>query len=83
MFSGRTARLCCEQQGASVSAPWREPHQSKYLSQGEVFTLVSHVDITWNSFLPYLVTFADRLEDLGFRYVDGEVFVPKEEMSEK
>ena len=45
--------------------------------------MVSHVDITWNSFLPYLVTFADRLEDLGFRYVDGEVLVPKEEMSEK
>lgn len=45
--------------------------------------MVSHVDITWNSFLPYLVTFTDRLEDLGFRYVDGEVLVPKEEMSEK
>lgn len=45
--------------------------------------MVSHVGITWNSLLPYLVTFADRLEDLGFRYVDGEVFVPKEEMSEK
>ena len=36
------------------------------------------MDITWNSFLPYLVTFADRLEDLGFRYVDGEVFTPME-----
>ena len=45
--------------------------------------LVSHMDITWNSFLPYLVTFADRLEGVGFRYVDGEVFAPKEEISEK
>ena len=44
---------------------------------------MSHVDTTWNSFLSYLVTLADRLEDLGFRYVDGEVFAPKEEMSEK
>lgn len=34
-------------------------------------------------FLPYLVTFADRLEGVGFRYVDGEVFAPKEEISEK
>ena len=41
------------------------------------FTLVSHVDITWNSFLPYLVTFADRLEDFGFRRTDGEVFAPR------
>lgn len=39
--------------------------------------MVSHVDITWNSFLPYLVTFADRLEDFGFRRTDGEVFAPR------
>lgn len=45
--------------------------------------LVTHMDITWNSFLPYLVTFTDRLEGVGFRYVDGEVFAPKVEISEK
>ena len=42
--------------------------------------MVSHVDITWNSFLPYLVTFAGRLENLEFRYVDGEVFATREEV---
>ena len=41
--------------------------------------LVSHVDITWNSFLPYLINLADKLESLGFRYVDGSVIVNKEE----
>lgn len=45
--------------------------------------MVSHMDITWNSSLPYLVTYADRLEGVGFRYVDGEVFALKEEISEK
>ena len=39
----------------------------------------SHVDITWNSFLPYLINLADKLESLGFRYVDGSVIVNKEE----
>ena len=53
------------------------------LASLEKSLMVSHVDITWNSFLSYLVTFADRLEDLGFRYVDSEVFAPGEEMSEK
>ena len=41
------------------------------------------MDITWNSFLSYLVTFADRLEGLGFLYIHGEAFIPNEEMSEK
>ena len=45
--------------------------------------LVSHVDITWNSFLPYLVQFTDRLEGLGFRYVDDKVTVLKEEVHDK
>lgn len=45
--------------------------------------MVSHVDITWNTFLPYLVSFADRLESLGFRYVDNKVIVPREEKYEK
>ena len=62
MFSGRTARLCCEQQGASVSDPWREPHQSKYLSQGEVFTLVTSLGKNWNTFFEELERF-----DAGFR----------------
>lgn len=45
--------------------------------------MVSHVDITWNSFLPYLIKLTDRLEDLGFRYVDNKVIVPKEETDDK
>ena len=45
--------------------------------------MVSHVDITWNSFLPYLVNFADKLEALGFRYVDNNVIVTKEKTDEK
>lgn len=44
-----------------------------------IFNMVSHVDITWNSFLPYLVSLANKLESLGFRYVDGDVIVNKEE----
>ena len=51
----------------------------KYPSGDGYFTLVSHVDITWNSFLPYLINLADKLESLGFRYVDGSVIVNKEE----
>ena len=49
----------------------------------ELFTLVSHVSITWNSFLPYLVKLTDRLEDLGFQYIDDNVTAPKEEADEK
>lgn len=45
--------------------------------------MVSHVDITWNSFLPYLIKLTDKLEDLGFRYVDNEVIVLKEEANDK
>lgn len=45
--------------------------------------VVSHVDITWNSFLPYLINLADKLEGLGFRYVDNEVTAPKEVTDEK
>lgn len=45
--------------------------------------MVNHVDITWNSFLPYLINLADKLEGLGFRYVDNEVIVLKEVTDEK
>ncbi len=44
---------------------------------------VTHVDITWNSLLPYLIKLTDTLEDLGFRYVDNEVIVLKEDADEK
>ncbi len=44
---------------------------------------MSHVDITWNSLLPYLIKLTDTLEDLGFRYVDNEVIVLKEDADEK
>ena len=58
-------------------------HQEKYPRQAGILFLVSHVDITWNSFLPYLVKLTDRLEDLGFRYVDNEVIVLKDETDDK
>lgn len=45
--------------------------------------LVSHVDITWNSFLPYLIQLTDKLEALGFRYVDNKVIVLQEKADEK
>lgn len=45
--------------------------------------MVTHVDITWNSFLPYLINLTDKLEGLGFRYVDNEVMAPKEVTDEK
>ena len=45
--------------------------------------MVSHLAITWNSFLPYLVILTNKLEDLGFRYVDSIVFVLKEETDDK
>ena len=45
--------------------------------------VVTHVDITWNSFLPYLINLTDKLEGLGFRYVDNEVMAPKEVTDEK
>ena len=45
--------------------------------------MVSHVDITWNSFLPYLTQLTDKLETLGFRYVDDKVIVLQEETDEK
>lgn len=45
--------------------------------------MVSHVDITWNSFLPYLISFADKLEALGFQYVDNKVIALKEEKDVK
>ena len=57
----------------------RERHHRKNATKGDVLSMVSHVDITWNSFLPYLINLADKLESLGFRYVDGSVIVNKEE----
>ncbi len=51
--------------------------------QDGVFSLVSHVDITWNSFLPYLIQLTDKLEALGFRYVDNKVIVLQEKADEK
>ena len=48
-----------------------------------VLIMVTHVDITWNSFLPYLINLTDKLEGLGFRYVDNEVMAPKEVTDEK
>ena len=45
--------------------------------------MVNHVYITWNSFLPYLVRLTDRLEDLGFRYIDDNVIAPTEGTDEK
>ena len=65
-----------------------EPHYSRLKSKlpppraaisVTVLILVSHVDITWNSFLPYLVSLTDQLESLGFRYIDDDVVVSKEE----
>lgn len=63
----------------SSGFPWKT-YQSKtpYLKTG-CFTLVSHVDITWNSFPPYLINLDDKLEGLGFRYIDNDVVVNKEE----
>lgn len=48
-----------------------------------VLIMVTHVDITWNSFLPYLINLTDKLEGLGFRYADNEVMAPKEVTDEK
>lgn len=52
-----------QQQGASVSALWRESHQSKYLSQGEVFTLVTSVVQTWNTLLEDLEKIDATIEE--------------------
>ena len=49
----------------------------------EAFSMVSHIDITWNTFLPYLIELTDRLETIGFRYVDNEVIVLEEETNGK
>ena len=57
--------------------------KEKIPSSDGIFSLVSHVDVTWNSFLPYLIKLTDRLEDLGFRYVDNKVIVLKEETDDK
>lgn len=61
----------------------RKPYQSKNATQGDVLTLVSHVDITWNSFLPYLIQLTNKLEALGFRYVDNKVIILQEKADEK
>lgn len=59
--------------------PWKTIQAKTPNLKAEGISLVSHVDITWNSFLPYLINLADKLESLGFRYVDGSVIVNKEE----
>lgn len=68
---------------AQISPLYRYKPNKKDLSESEKSLLVSHVDITWNSFLPYLVSLTDKLESLGFRYVDNEVMAPKEVTDEK
>jgi hypothetical protein len=45
-------------------------------------TLASHVDSTWNTFLPYLSTFSEKLETLGFRYDGEQVTIVKEEFAQ-
>lgn len=67
----------------SISISCLPYDHEKRPSIAESFFMVSHVDITWNSFLPYLVNFADKLEALGFRYVDNNVIVTKEKTDEK
>ena len=51
--------------------------------ESSIANMVSHVDITWNSFLPYLIQLTDKLEALGFRYVDNKVIVLQEKADEK
>lgn len=68
---------------AKMSALYTLATIKKDSSDMEESLLVSHVDITWNSFLPYLIRLADRLEDLGFRYVNDEVIVLKGETDGK
>jgi len=44
-----------------------------------VFFLAGSLDHGWNLFLADLIRFSERLEELGFRYVDGKVIVIDEE----
>ena len=69
--------------GKRSSAFQRKATKENSPSGDGLFSLVSHVDITWNSFLPYLTQLTDKLETLGFRYVDDKVIVLQEETDEK
>ena len=67
-----------------VLSPLHFSHNTKTtLPVKEESLVVSHVDITWNSFLPYLIQLTDKLEALGFRYVDNKVIVLQEKADEK
>ncbi len=67
---------------ASGSIFCEQKHQEKHPRQAEVFFLVNHVDSTWNTFLPYLSTFSEKLETLGFRYDSEQVTIVKEEFAQ-
>jgi hypothetical protein len=57
-------------------------NQAKPLASARGCYLVSHVDSTWNTFLPYLSTFSEKLETLGFRYDGEQVTIVKEEFAQ-
>lgn len=66
-----------------ISPLYRYAANKKDLSEPEKSSLVSHIDITWNTFLPYLIELTNRLETIGFRYVDNEVIILEEETNVK
>lgn len=37
--------------------------------------MAGSLDHSWNLFLPDLIRFSERLEELGFRIINGEVVV--------
>jgi hypothetical protein len=82
--NGITFDLKNEKFGTTGLSPfYRLKDNKKDPSKSEESLMVSHVDITWNSFLPYLIQLTNKLEALGFRYVDNKVIILQEKADEK
>lgn len=47
-----------------------------------VFTLVRHIDLSWNTLEPSLVLMHQKLTDLGWVYYNGEIHIVEPETEE-
>lgn len=68
----------------SISSPPLPDKKVKRLGKPSLFTLVRHIDLSWNTLEPSLVLMHEKLVDLGWVYYSGEVHIiePETERSD-
>lgn len=57
-------------------------HKEKRPTNVDLFSLVRHIDLSWNTLGPSLVLMHDKLTDLGWVYYNGEIHIVEPETGE-